>query len=102
MAARLLQLPSNTIIIHGACKGADIMAERAAKFLEFDIKSYPVSHEEWRREGKRAGINRNEFMLNDAKPQLILAFHEDLKNSVGTADMIKRAKINKIEWELIE
>jgi len=102
MLARLMQLPVSTFIAHGGCKGADMMADQIARLLEYTIKAYPVSHEEWRAQGKRAGIDRNEFMLNDFKPDRILAFHEDLKNSVGTADMIKRATKRKIEWELIK
>lgn len=39
-----------------------------------------------------AGPRRNQQMLDEGKPLLVLAFHDDIKSSRGTKDMVSRAK----------
>jgi hypothetical protein len=46
---------------------------------------------EWKRYGLGAGPRRNETMLNE-HPALVIAFHNDLANSKGTADTVRKAK----------
>ena len=40
----------------------------------------------------KAGTDRNQEMLDESKPDLILAFSSDIENSTGTSDMVRRAK----------
>lgn len=85
-------------IIEGECRGADKMAAFAAGELGIKIEPYPA---EWNIHGKAAGPIRNQQMLDKGKPDLVIAFHNNIEQSVGTADMIKRAKKAGIEtWIL--
>ena len=40
---------------------------------------------------RAAGPIRNQRMLVEGKPDLVIAFHDDLESSRGTKDMIKRS-----------
>lgn len=81
-------------IIEGGARGADAIAAgwavetqgaRAAVALE----SFPA---DWNKHGKGAGPIRNQKMLDEGKPDLVLAFHTDPGLGKGTADMVRRAK----------
>jgi len=60
--------------------------------------SFPA---DWKSYGKGAGPIRNQLMLDEGKPDLVLAFHNDISSSRGTADMIRRAKKHGISYEII-
>jgi len=77
-----------TSVIHGAAKGADTCGDFAAKTLRLPVQSFPA---EWDRHGKAAGPIRNQRMLTEGKPDLVLAFHDDIEGSKGTKDMVARA-----------
>jgi hypothetical protein len=80
---------SGITVIHGACKGADLIAEQEAIDLGMNTKSYSANWDEY---GKAAGMIRNKEMLDKEHPDLVLAFHEDLFNkSKGTLHMVKYA-----------
>lgn len=72
-------------VIHGGCSGADNVADYVAGELGLDIEVYPA---DWKRHGKAAGPIRNQQMLDDGKPDIVLAF----PGGRGTADMVRRAK----------
>lgn len=81
------------VIISGAARGADTMAiewsvSNWCPFIEFPA--------DWKTHGNRAGPIRNQQMIDEGKPDLVVAF----PGGKGTADMIKRAK--KAGIELIE
>jgi hypothetical protein len=91
MEKRLTTLPPGTVIVHGACRGADLMADWLAKYrLNLKVKPYPAN---WRAYGKAAGPIRNRKMYDAEKPELVIAFHLDLSlaTSKGTKDMIEYA-----------
>ena len=46
---------------------------------------------DWDKYHKAAGHIRNQQMLTEGKPTLVLAFHHDLARSKGTKDMVRRA-----------
>lgn len=87
----LKKFPSDTIIIHGAAPGADTLtgfiAERIGLKVINDGKGFPA---EWKRYGKGAGPVRNQQMIDEGKSDLILAFHDDIKDSKGTKNMINK------------
>lgn len=87
------------LIIHGACVGADLLAQDVAIELGIPYLAYPA---DWKRQGKGAGPLRNEKMLREAKPNQVFAFHENIAESKGTADMLKRASKAGIECYVIE
>lgn len=72
-------------IIHGGASGADTYAGWWAIQNEIDQHVYPAK---WSIDGKAAGPLRNERMLLEAQPDLVLAF----PGGNGTAHMVKIAK----------
>jgi len=84
---RLAQLPKDTIILHGAASGADTIAGEEATKLGLTVKQFPAN---WNKHGRAAGPIRNRQML-DHKPNLVIAFHNDLSKSKGTKDTVQEA-----------
>ena len=85
----LYGFPENTELVHGACRGADSIAHEVAKEFGW-AKIYPC-FADWTI-GKRAGPMRNQFMLDEHQPDLVIAFHSDLSKSKGTKSMCALAK----------
>ena len=80
---RLRKMPVR--IVHGGAHGADTMADNWARDWCLEVIRCPA---DWERLGRKAGPMRNEQMLVDHKPDLVVAF----PGGRGTADMVKRAK----------
>ena len=78
----------DTLVIHGACRGADKMSGEIAKERGFKVKVYPAL---WDVYGRAAGPIRNQQMLTEGRATEIIAFHKNIKKSRGTKDMINRA-----------
>lgn len=74
------------VVAHGAAKGADAMADRAARELGYHVRKYPAA---WAAMGRRAGMVRNEMMLDSEKPDVVLAW--PLGESRGTRGCIEMA-----------
>ena len=83
-----------TIIIHGGARGADSLAGNLATSLKMKVIKFPA---EWDKYGKAAGVLRNQQMLDEGHPDLVVYFHKDIENSKGTKDMVTRAVDNKIK-----
>jgi hypothetical protein len=80
-------------LIHGAARGADthaaFWAERQG-FPEEAILAFPA---DWEKYGKRAGYVRNQQMLDEGHPDLVVAFvDKPLAESKGTAMMVDIAR----------
>jgi hypothetical protein len=75
----------DSVIIQGCAKGADEMAWDWAKANAVQYESYPAN---WNKYGKRAGYIRNVQMLNEGKPDLVIAF----PGGKGTQMMINLAE----------
>lgn len=84
----LRDYPNTTIIIHGNAKGADTLVATIAFLRKISVESFPAN---WSQYGRAAGPIRNQLMLDEGKPDLVIAFHTNLDTSKGTKDMIKRA-----------
>ncbi|MEQ3698847.1 MAG: DUF2493 domain-containing protein [Paracoccus sp. (in: a-proteobacteria)] len=78
-----------TCVIQGAAPGADIMAYDWAADRRVMVINEPAM---WKTHGKSAGPIRNQLMIDEHKPNAVIAF----PGGVGTADMIKRAKAASI------
>ena len=76
-------------IIHGGCKGADSIAGYLASQCGFQVRVFKA---DWSKYGKAAGPIRNQQMLDEGKPNLVVAFHNALESSKGTLDMVSRAR----------
>ena len=80
------------VVIQGGACGADFLA----KVCVLDEWSYMYEPKvtllefpaDWKTHGKAAGAIRNQQMIDEGKPDLVLAF----PGGRGTADMVSRAK----------
>ena len=87
-----------TRIINGAARGADKISSKIANKLNIECIEYPAK---WDNYGRSAGYIRNQQMLDDGKPDIVLAFHDDIKKSKDTKDMITKSMYNNIITMLI-
>lgn len=76
---------SEHIIIHGGAPGADTLAGEWVEVFGGRQRIFPA---DWKVHGKAAGPIRNQRMLDEGKPDLVIAF----PGGRGTADMVRRAK----------
>jgi hypothetical protein len=76
---------NEVLLIHGGARGADRLADRFAKAHGWHVDEYLA---DWKTHGKRAGPIRNQRMLDEGRPQLVVAF----PGGRGTADMVDRAR----------
>ena len=74
-------------LIEGECRGADIMSRDAWTALGGKVVAVPA---EWDRYGRAAGPIRNSKML-EMVPDVVIAFHGNLKESKGTIDTVSKA-----------
>jgi|SRR4249919_67606 len=77
--------PSDLVIISGAATGVDKAAIDWAIVNWCMFEEYPA---DWDKHGKAAGHIRNKQMLEEGKPDLVIAF----PGGRGTANMIQQAK----------
>ena len=87
--------PVVRLIIHGGATGADEMAHNWADWYDIP-EQYHVAN--WSEYGKAAGPIRNQAMIDEGKPDLVLAF----PGGRGTADMVRRARAAGIKVEEIK
>lgn len=77
------------VIIQGEAPGADSAAKAWAWRNGVPTADFPA---DWKQYGKRAGFLRNTQMLEEGKPDLVLAFTDQpLALSKGTAMMVRIA-----------
>jgi hypothetical protein len=77
-------------LIHGGARGTDLLAEDWAIGHWCDWTEFEA---DWDTHGKKAGPIRNQQMLEEGKPDVVVAF----PGGKGTADMVRRAKKAGIE-----
>ena len=77
--------PSEHKIIHGGAAGADTLAREWAEVYGVPYREFPA---DWKTHGRAAGPIRNQRMIDEGKPDLVVAF----PGGRGTADMIRRAE----------
>lgn len=83
------------VVIQGGATGADCIAREwcCARYVRYE--NYPA---DWKAHGKAAGPMRNQRMLEQGQPDLVLAF----PGGRGTADMVRRAKVAGIKVRELE
>lgn len=97
--ALIFDAAQERVVIHGGCRGADLIAGFCAPGVGASVEAFPVDHAidgPW----PAAGPRRNERMLRESKPDRCLAFGALLKPSgtgrldgmkpTGTGDMVGR------------
>lgn len=77
--------PEVSEIISGMAPGADTLAADWARRFGFPLHKFPA---DWQKHGRAAGPIRNQRMLDEGKPDLVVAF----PGGRGTADMVARAR----------
>lgn len=86
LVRRVLIQSGATEVIHGGCRtGADKLADEVAREMGVPVTVYAAM---WQVYGRRAGPMRNQLMLDQGKPDLVIAF----PGGTGTADMVRRAR----------
>lgn len=98
IAKKLAEQPKYSTVIHGATKGVDTIAGNVAFCMGFGVIAVPAQSEV---HGKAAELIRNQQML-DMGPDIILAFHDDIRRSKGTKDLITRARRAGVEVHLYD
>jgi hypothetical protein len=74
-----------TLLMHGGAPGADKLAGNWGQLANVPMEVFKA---DWAKHGRAAGPIRNQQMLDDGKPDMVVAF----PGGRGTADMIRRAK----------
>lgn len=82
---RVMKKVKPSLVITGGARGADTLADQVAEALGIPRVIYPAN---WKGEKKKAGFIRNQRMLDEAWPDLVVAF----EGGNGTADMVDRAE----------
>jgi len=77
------------VLIEGGAPGADFMAREFARWAGIPVETYPA---DWSL-GKAAGPIRNLQMLEEGRPDLVVAF----EGGAGTRNMVKQARRAGIE-----
>lgn len=77
-------------IIHGCASGAD---SEAYIWSQMACAYHAPFRADWRTHGKAAGPIRNQRMIDEGKPDLVVAF----PGGRGTADMVRRARSAGVE-----
>ena len=77
-------------IISGGARGADTLAEEWAVVNWTGLEIFLA---DWKKHGRAAGVIRNQKMLDEGHPDLVIAF----PGGTGTSDMIRRAERAGIE-----
>lgn len=73
------------VVISGMARGADSMAAAWADERGIQVAPFPA---DWKANGKAAGPLRNQQMLDEGKPDIVIAF----PGGAGTKDMARRAR----------
>lgn len=73
------------LVIHGGCVGIDTLAGKWAKSRGIPVTVVPA---DWAKHGRAAGPIRNQQMLDEKRPEMVIAF----QGGNGTKDMVDRAR----------
>lgn len=100
MRQLLVQMPPGVEIIHGGCRGVDMMADQLARELGFVVKQFPA---DWNKYGRTAGPIRNKEMLKYASEKIsaVYLFHQHITDSKGTKNMMNQAQSAGVPFLLI-
>ncbi|UJW87931.1 DUF2493 domain-containing protein [Devosia sp. SL43] len=77
-------------IIEGGARGADACGKEWAYRRQVEVETFEA---DWENQGSFAGPARNKRMLDEGKPDLVIAF----PGGRGTADMVRKARKAGVE-----
>lgn len=93
---KLDEVYNHGTVIHGNAKGADTLGALWGYRMGWKVEAYPA---DWDKYGKGAGHIRNKQMLDEGKPDLVVAFMA--KDSRGTKNMVDQATKAGVEVKII-
>jgi hypothetical protein len=73
------------VVIQGGASGADRLARAWCVRRLVMYENYPAA---WKTHGKAAGPIRNQHMIDEGRPEIVVAF----PGGRGTADMVRRSR----------
>lgn len=76
-----------SVIIEGGARGADKLAREWAEH-SYGCGNVETFEADWENQGRFAGPARNQRMIDEGKPDLVIAF----PGGRGTADMMRKAR----------
>ena len=82
-----------SLLIHGSADGADTLCAKWAEERGVPVLSFPVTRDDWNSKGRAAGSLRNQQMLDEGHPDVLVAF----PGESGTRDMVQRATSRGLE-----
>lgn len=82
------------VIISGGARGADSLGERYARENGIEFVLFAA---DWDKHGKAAGPIRNKQLIEEGKPDLVVAFNP----GKGTRNTISHAEQNNIELRIL-
>jgi len=74
-----------TVVIHGGASGADLGGAQWGEDINAKVLCFPAN---WKKHGKSAGPIRNKRMVEEGRPDVVIAF----SGGAGTANMCKLAE----------
>ena len=81
-------------VIQGGAPGADQLAGAAGESIGVPVEVFPA---DWKTHGRKAGPLRNQRMLEEGRPDGVIAF----PGGSGTKDMVRRARAAGLPvWEI--
>jgi len=83
-----------SVVISGGARGADSIGEMWAHERGVHVERFPA---DWYKHGRSAGPIRNEQMLKEGKPDMVIAF----PGGRGTAHMVKIAREAGVPVEVV-
>lgn len=83
-------------LMHGGARGADALAHDW--WWDRGLGPCEPMPADWETHGRAAGPIRNQLMLDEHKPDLVIAF----AGGRGTADMVRRAEAAGVEVQHVE
>ena len=86
-----------TDVIHGDASGADRLAGQWANYYSVECHAFPA---DWKKLGVAAGPIRNKKMLEEGKPELVVAFLRP--DSKGTRNMVDQATKAGVPVKIVE
>lgn len=87
------------LVIEGEARGADLIGKSEATRLKIPVLSFPA---EWDKYGRAAGVIRNTQMLKKGGPDFVVAFHDGIEHSKGTANMVEQAAKSNIPYIIVQ
>ncbi len=87
--AEVFTTQPNMVLACGGARGADALAERWGLVVGVPVCVY---HADWKTHGRAAGPKRNQHMLENFKPDLVVEF----PGGRGTKDMVRRARAARV------